>query len=36
MVVFALFLVTTVARAWTETIGTGVSAPLVLLVLTAE
>lgn len=32
----ALTPVTTVARAWMETTGTGVSAPLVLLGLTAE
>lgn len=34
--VFAFFLVTTVARAWMETTGTGVSVPLVLLDPTAE
>lgn len=35
-VLFALFSVTTAARVWMETTGTGVSAPLVSLDLTAE
>lgn len=35
-VVFALFLVTTVVRAWMETTGTGASVPLASLGLTAE
>lgn len=34
--VFPFLLVTTVAHVWMETTGTGVSAPLVLLGLTAE